>query len=213
MLFICIVVIIHILNMPINVFGNPSKNSDNKIDTSLFVQRPYLRTNCIESNFEESIDLKNQFRIKILPDLISIREAASKNYVKKFFNDPSIVKNNAHIDFNDRNITIARFFQFNQLPQIESHLTAKLYVDNAIDEPSLLRKNQVNDFINYNLSNINSITLNKQAENDNEVFSKAYVDQFHQENERSRRDLGIDFYDESNDIVKNNQDNDLNDKK
>ena len=50
-------------------------------------------------------------------------------------------------------------------------------------------------------------------ENDNEVITKAYVDQFHQENERSRRDLGIDFYNESDDIVKNNQDNDLNDNK
>ena len=55
--------------------------------------------------------------------------------------------------------------------------------------------------------------MNKQAENDNEVITKAYVDQFHQENERSRRDLGIDFYNESSDIVKNNQDNDLNDNK
>ena len=54
--------------------------------------------------------------------------------------------------------------------------------------------------------------MNKQAENDNEVITKAYVDQFHQENERSRRDLDIDFYDESNDLVKNNQDNNLNDK-
>ena len=41
----------------------------------------------------------------------------------------------------------------------------------------------------------------------------AYVDQFHQEIERTRRDLGIDFYDESNDLVKNNQDNNFNDKK
>ena len=72
---------------------------------------------------------------------------------------------------------------------------------------------QDNDFGNYNLTNINSITLNKQAENDNEVITKAYVDQFHQENERSRRDLGIDFYDESSDLVKNNQDNDFNDNK
>ena len=44
---------------------------------------------------------------------------------------------------NDRNITNARFIQVNQLPQIDSHLTAKLYVDNfisdAIDELSLLR--------------------------------------------------------------------------
>ena len=55
--------------------------------------------------------------------------------------------------------------------------------------------------------------MNKQAENDNEVITKAYVDQFHQENERSRRELGIDFYDESSDIVKNIQDNDLNDNK
>ena len=43
--------------------------------------------------------------------------------------------------------------------------------------------------------------------------TKACVDQLHLENERSRRDLGLDFYDESSDIVKNNQDNDLNDKK
>ena len=199
--------------MPINVFGNSSNNSEHKIDTSLFVQKPYLRTNYMEANIEEDIDLKNQYRIKNLPDAISIREAASKNYVDNLFNDPSIVKNNAHIDLNDRNITNCRFLSVNQLPQIDSHLTAKLYVDNSIDESSLVRNNKDNDFANYNLTNINSITLNKQAENDNEVITKAYVDQFHQENERSRRDLGIDFFNESNDLVKNNQDNDLNDNK
>ena len=43
--------------------------------------------------------------------------------------------------------------------------------------------------------------MNQQAENVNEVITKAYVDQFHQENERSRRGLGLDFYDESSDIV------------
>ena len=172
-----------------------------------------MRSNYIESNIEEDIDLKSQFRIKSLPDPISIREAASKHYVDILFNDPSILKNNAHIDLNDRNITNARFIQVNQLLQIDSHLTAKLYVDNSIDEPSLVRNNQDNDFGNYNLTNINSITLNKQAENDNEVITKAYVDQFHQENERSRRDLGTNFYNESNELVRNNQDNNLNDKK
>ena len=49
------------LNMPIKVFGNINNN---KIDTNLFVQKPYLRSNYIESNIEEDIDLKNQFRIK-----------------------------------------------------------------------------------------------------------------------------------------------------
>ena len=31
--------------MPINVFGNSFHDNNNKIDTSLFVQKPYLRTN------------------------------------------------------------------------------------------------------------------------------------------------------------------------
>ena len=169
-----------------------------------------MRTKYIESNIEEDIDLKNQFRIKKLPDPISIREAASKNYVDTKFNDSSIVKNNAHIDLNDRNITNARFIQANQLPQINSHLTAKIYVDTEIDQSSVVRNKKDNNFGNYNLTNINTITLNKQAENDNEVITKSYVDQFHQENERNRRDLGIDFYNESNHLVKNNQDNDFN---
>ena len=42
--------------MPINVFGNSSYNNYNKIDTSLFVQKPYLRTIYIEANIEEDID-------------------------------------------------------------------------------------------------------------------------------------------------------------
>ena len=121
---ICRVVIIRILNMPIYVFGNSSNNFDNKIDTSLFVQKSYLRTNYTETNIEEDIDLKNQFRIKNLPDPISIREACGTNYVDILFNDPNVLKNTVHIDLNDRNITNARFIQVNQLLQIDSHLTA-----------------------------------------------------------------------------------------
>ena len=198
--------------MPINVFGN-SNNSDNKIDTSLFVQKPYLRTNYIEANIEEDIDLKNQYRIKNLPDPISIREATSKNYVDNLFNDPSIVKNTEHIDLNDRVITNARFIQVNQLPQINSHLTAKLYIDNAIDESSLLRldPNEILD-----LDNQDSIILNSTLTEPKtiiEIPTKAYIDGLHDENERNRRDLGIDFHNESGDLVKNNQDNNFNDKK
>ena len=78
--------------MPINLFENSSNSSDNEIDTSLFVQKPYLKTNYIESNIEEDIDSKNQYRIKNLPDPISIREPAPKTYVDNKFNDPSINK-------------------------------------------------------------------------------------------------------------------------
>ena len=286
--------------MPINVFGNSSNNSEQKIDTSLFVQKPFLRTNYIEANIEEDIDLKNQYRIKNLPDPINIGDPVSKNYVDNKFNDPSIIKNTEHIDLNDRNITNARFIQVNQLPQIDSHLTAKLYVDNAIsdgvNESSLLRLDpdekleQDSIFINSNLTspktileiptknyvdkkfndssiikntdhvdfnekisdNVHSIKVNsyptldeqltpkiyvdntihessllrlhsdeklKLDEQDSilldsvlissgaiiELPTKSYVDRLHGENERSRRDLGLDFYDESSTLVRFNQ--------
>ena len=55
--------------------------------------------------------------------------------------------------------------------------------------------------------------MNTQAVNDNQVIAKAYVNQFHQKNERSRRDIGFYFYDESSDLVENNQDHDPNDNK
>ena len=86
----------------------PSNNSEHKINTSLFVQKPYVRTNYIESDFENS-DLKNQYRIENLPDPISIRDASSKNYVNNLSNDPDIIKDTSHIDLNDRNITNARY--------------------------------------------------------------------------------------------------------
>ena len=127
--------------------------------------------------------LKNQYRIKDLTDPISIREAASNKYVDTLFNDPSVLKNTAHKDLNDRKTSNARFIQVNHLPQIDYHITAQQYVDNSKDEPSLVRNNQDNDFNNANLTNLYSITLNTQAVNDNQVITKAYVDQFHQKND------------------------------
>ena len=61
--------------LPIKVFQNSSHDNFIKTDTSLFVQKPYLRTNYIESNIEEDIETKNQLRINLLPDPISIRAA------------------------------------------------------------------------------------------------------------------------------------------
>ena len=130
-------------HIPINVFGNSSNNSDKIIDTRLFVQKTYLRTNYIVANIKEDIDLKNQNRFKILPDPVSIREAASKKYVDFKFIDSSIIKNTAHVDFNDKNLDNVRFVKVNSMVAVGEHLTAKCYVDNsianAIDEPSLLR--------------------------------------------------------------------------
>ena len=89
--------------MPINVFGNSSHDNNKKNDTSLFVKKPYLRANHIESDIEEVIDLKNpsQFRMKNLPDPSSIREACSKIYVDILFSDPSNMKITAHLNLKD----------------------------------------------------------------------------------------------------------------
>ena len=51
--------------MPICVFGNSSNNSEIKSDTSRSVQKPYLRTNYTESNFEQDRDLKINIEFKI----------------------------------------------------------------------------------------------------------------------------------------------------
>ena len=119
--------------MPIHVFGNSSSSKENgiKIDTSLFVQKPYPRTNYIESNVEEDIDLGNQYKNKKWPDPISTRETVSKKFVDNKINDPSIKKNTAHVNFNDKNLDNVFSIKVNSMPTLEEHLTLKCYVYNA----------------------------------------------------------------------------------
>ena len=78
-----------------------------------------MRTNYIEANIEEDIDTKNQFRIKNLKDPISIRDACSRKYVDNKFNDPSIIKNTDHVDFNDINVDNIRFVKVNSIPNLK----------------------------------------------------------------------------------------------
>ena len=67
--------------MPISVFGSSNDNiSSNKIDTSSFVQKPYLRTNYIETDIEEDIDMKNKYYIKNLPNPINLDDGMNKRY-------------------------------------------------------------------------------------------------------------------------------------
>ena len=125
--------------MPINVFGNSSYSHLSKIDTSLFVQKPYLRTNYIESNIEEDLDLKNQYRIIHLPDPFNIKDVCNKNYVDKKFRDSSIIKITDHVDFYDKNLNNVHSIKVNSFPTLEDQLTPKVYVHQAIDELTLLR--------------------------------------------------------------------------
>ena len=78
--------------------------------------------------------MKNQYRNKNLKGPINIREAASKYYVDNKINDPSKIKNDRDVHFNDKKIENIKFGKINYQPAVDSHLTPKIYVDNAIDE-------------------------------------------------------------------------------
>ena len=106
--------------MPINVFVNTNSkdNIGNKIDISLFVQKPYLRSNHIESNVEENIDMKNQYRVLIIPDPLSIREACNKTYVDNIYKKD--------IDFNDVKLENIKFVKANYQSAVDTHLTPKI---------------------------------------------------------------------------------------
>ena len=107
-----------------------------------------------------------------------------------------------------------RFVKVNSKPAVGDNLTAIYYVNqatsNSKDETTLLRNNQNNDFNYFTLTKINNVLLRTQAFEDHHLLQKAYVDQFQKDNERSLRDLGIDFYNESSDLVENNQHNKVN---
>ena len=89
--------------MSVNVFGNSSNNTNNKIDTSLFVQKPYLKTNYIEANIKEAIDLRNQYRILNIPIPINDNDIVSKIYIDNKIVDKikRNVQNDDYISFLD----------------------------------------------------------------------------------------------------------------
>ena len=82
--------------MPINVFGNSNNNDNNKIDTSKFVQKSYLRSNYIETDLDHDINLKNQYRIINLSDPINNKDGVNKIYIDNKVSD--MIKRNIQND-------------------------------------------------------------------------------------------------------------------
>ena len=62
----------------------------------------------------------------------TIIKLPTKSKVDNNFNDPSITKNTAHVDFIDKNEDNVRFVKLNSMPAVGKHLTAKYYVDDAV---------------------------------------------------------------------------------
>ena len=87
--------------------------------------------------------MKNQYRIKNLPNSNSFREPAIKLHVENEINDPILIKNTAHVDFNDENLDKVRFVKLNSILAVGVYLAAKYFVDqamyNSVDESLLLR--------------------------------------------------------------------------
>ena len=75
-----------------NVFGSTSSIGQANLDTTLFVQKTYLRTNYIESDMEEDIDMKQKFKIKNLVDPINSKDAANKAYIDRYINESTLLR-------------------------------------------------------------------------------------------------------------------------
>ena len=77
-----------------------------------------------------------------MPNWAESQNCASKVHVENIFSDPSIKRNSANVDLNDKCFHNVEFDKTSSLPAVRSHSTPKLYVDGAIsksvDESSLL---------------------------------------------------------------------------
>ena len=123
----------------------------------------------------------------------TIIQLSTKKYFDIKINDPSIIKNTDHVDFNDKDIDNVRWIKVNHIPAVEEYLTSKLYVDNAIQQImafidnlqeinrngrdlSSVFNDQDNEFDNNKLTNLDSVTVNRNPTSSNEVSKKKYVD-------------------------------------
>ena len=86
-------------------------------------------------NPDEKLKLNDQNSIILNSTLTlpkTILEVPNKSYVDKKINDPSIIENSSHVDFNEKNFDNVRSIKVNSMPAVGEHLTGKYYVDNPI---------------------------------------------------------------------------------
>ena len=136
---------------------------------------------------------------------LTIIELPSKSYVDRRINVPSIIRNNSHVDFNDKNLDNVGFVKGNSMPAVRKPFTPRHYVDQAIfhhvGELSIFRldpetlKQEEQDSIIFN----STLTTPKTVI---ELSTKSYVDSLH-ESSRNRRELPSVFNDQVNDFDDN----------
>ena len=75
-------------------------------------------------------------------------------------NDPSEIRNNANVDFNDENLGNVQFVEVKSLPSVREQLQPKMYDDNAIGEAKLVRTYRNSNFEKNEQSDIAHTILN-----------------------------------------------------
>ena len=165
-------------NVHKTVFRNSSFSHDKvtKFDTSLVVQKTYLRAKHIESDIEEDIDMKNQIRINSLTCPVKNTDARCKSSVYSGKIDPSIIKNKDHVDFKDKTLVKNRFVELKSLHAVSQHLTPGQNIDDATNEITLVRTYLKNYFDINSLINISRIFLNFEPTNFNHAATRSYVE-------------------------------------
>ena len=151
--------------MPINVFGNSSNDNNNKIDTSLFVQKPYLRHNYIESNIED-IDLKNQYKIKNLHNVDNaISVGVNEQSLLRLDPDEKLEQDSIIL-----NSTLTSSKTIIEVP-------TKNYVDNKYNYPSIIKNTDHADFNDKYLDNVRWIRVNELPQLPNDLVPKFHLDE------------------------------------
>ena len=118
--------------------GTVSKNTG--------VTKSYIKTNYIESNIEEDIDMKNTFKIKNLPNPTLPQDPATKIYVDNEINNDTIVRTNKNNDSNGNRITGCESIYVERDPIYDLELTPKRYVTTLVEEGTIARINRDNNF-------------------------------------------------------------------
>ena len=138
--------------MPINVFGNSNSNdNNNKVDTSRYVEKAYLRSNYIETDIDHDINLKHQYKIINIPEPTGDKDVVNKIYI-----------DNKIVDIIKRNIQNDDFISFldndNNEYKLKRYHEDKLLTDETLFQLRNL-ENRTNTKWNYEILDQNGSDL------------------------------------------------------
>ena len=123
----------------------------------------------------------------------TILEISTEFYVDYKFDYPSIIKNNAHVDLNDKCLENVRFVKVNSMPAVGEHLSPKNIkgIFYWLDEVSLLR---LDPNEKLKLKEQDSINLNSTLTSPKAIIkllTKSFVDSFHEINRNRQNSSSV----------------------